>query len=778
MQMLLRWPLLALAAARVAAQTRVSVTLRATTAGEIASDKAAFYYPSSNTSDVLVVGNDGAATGGISVWTVTGTDAVLPEPIFHKTGRTKLVGVLYGLADKDWIVTLAQSDSFLRFFDVDTQNELEEARFKVWGDYSALCGWRSADSGMQYIYIFGKKQVKVYMVHEKDNGLKVLEVSLPVVETCVAVLILQQIQTIAVPIEAEGCAVSSTLQSILYGGDDGNVYTFPAHESIANPKSRVILSGKAQIAGLALYFGVEEEYLFVLYEESITVFNGIFQPVRNIKLDGVEDYALNDIAIYQRVIGTTFAEGALAFAIESDDVTGFALAPLESVVNGLSVNLAFSPRDVTKTNGSLPTCEELSNCHGSGYCVTTQDAPACDCFAGFKGGMCGALSCANNCNQHGTCAGPNICECEEGWSGPTCAFKVAYPKFETEENGKDGDDPAIWISPVSRNLSRIITTIKSKEGAGFAVFDLEGKRLQQFAAGEPNNVDILYGFPLGDHITDLVYAACREDNTLCFAELTNNGTLVDVPGSGQATPNGYTVYGSCTYHSPITDKFFVFVNAKDATYLQYEVSSSKNGTLNTTLVRSFRGGTGGQVEGCVTDEPNGWLLLGEEPYGLWRYSAEPPADHKAGEPDENAVGYLIDSVEGNLYADVEGVTLVYGSSNTTGFILVSCQGMSAYNVYRRFPPHEFVGQFTIQTTPDGRIDRVTNTDGIAAVGTALNEDFPRGLVVTHDDVNEAADQTVSEEAAFKLISLADVLDAALLIEIDTNWDPRAGQKPQ
>jgi 3-phytase len=63
------------------------------------------------------------------------------------------------------------------------------------------------------------------------------------------------------------------------------------------------------------------------------------------------------------------------------------------------------------------------------------------------------------------------------------------------------------------------------------------------------------------------------------------------------------------------------VNNKDAEYLQYELSSTTNGTLKTTLVRKFTGGSGGQVEGCVSDEDQGYLFLGEEPEGLWRYDA-------------------------------------------------------------------------------------------------------------------------------------------------------------
>ena len=123
----------------------------------------------------------------------------------------------------------------------------------------------------------------------------------------------------------------------------------------------------------------------------------------------------------------------------------------------------------------------------------------------------------------------------------------------------------------------------------------------------------------------------------------------------------------------------------------------------------------------MSDEPNGWVLIGEEPYGLWKYGAEPD--------DDVSSGVLIDSIDGGMYADVEGVTLVEGASTGDGFILVSQQGVSAYNVYQRAPPHAFVETFTIHANLEKGIDAVTNTDGITAIGTSLGSSFPKWLVV-------------------------------------------------
>ena len=191
------------------------------------------------------------------------------------------------------------------------------------------------------------------------------------------------------------------------------------------------------------------------------------------------------------------------------------------------------------------------------------------------------------------------------------------------------------------------------------------------------------------------------------------------------------------------------MNNKDAEYLQYELTSTANSTLETSLVRRFIGGSGGQVEGCVTDEENGFLFLGEEPEGLWRYDAE---------PNGSTDGIQIAKVgDGTLFADVEGVTLVPAKNSSDGFIFVSSQGRSAYVVYERAPPHDYVMTFTVVDNKKIGVDHVSNTDGIAVVGNRLNNDFPRGLFVTHDDANELVGGGTAEQASFKLVSLEDIL---------------------
>lgn len=235
---------------------------------------------------------------------------------------------------------------------------------------------------------------------------------------------------------------------------------------------------------------------------------------------------------------------------------------------------------------------------------------------------------------------------------------------------------------------------------------------------------------------------------------SNLTSLIDLPVKPK-----FKVYGSCIYRSAPTHKQYIFVNSKTSDYLQYELLPS----LEITLVREFKGGSGGQVEGCVGDDQNGFVFIGEEPYGLWRYFAE---------PDAGNAHRLVDYIKGHLTADVEGVTLINGKTKEQGLIVVSCQGVSAYNIYKRGGNHDFVGTFTIGA---GKVDKVTNTDGVAGVGTNLGlKGFTKGALVVHDDVNSAPDGSREAGASFKLIGLEEILSTfGIFDEVDPDWDPRA-----
>lgn len=160
----------------------------------------------------------------------------------------------------------------------------------------------------------------------------------------------------------------------------------------------------------------------------------------------------------------------------------------------------------------LPKCSKVDDCSNAGYC-TSKDT--CSCYAGSIGKSCAQIACTNNCSGNGKCVGPNTCECRAPYTGPSCAVLSVTAKYETEASGADGDDPAIWITAENdKTKSRIVTTTKSEADPGLSVFDLRGKKLQFISAPEPNNVDVIYNFPLGNGKIDLAYAGCRGNNTL------------------------------------------------------------------------------------------------------------------------------------------------------------------------------------------------------------------------------------------------------------------------
>uniref|UniRef100_L2GAU9 3-phytase n=1 Tax=Colletotrichum fructicola (strain Nara gc5) TaxID=1213859 RepID=L2GAU9_COLFN len=709
----------------------LELNVTALTGGELEADWTNVYYSKSNP---LLLGNDGgAATGGVHAWDLN-SDSPLAEVKTLVTGRTKLVTTVYNVTDnRDLAITIAMPDSVIRVFDVPSFTEIESAQTTLLGDWSALCSWRSKSLN-DYIFLFGKGKAVEYLVRKGKTDIELVE-----------------IRNITMSTEFSGCAVShSQSKMILSADDDKDVYVFELTESTTNPEVTKIGEAEEDVTGVAVYASsasnsTGQEYLFVAQENAVAVYEYPFKLLGTIKLTGLEDIEVQGLSIYQGAT-SKYPSGALAFAIEADDVAGFGFMSLDGALTelGISVNKEYDPR--------------------------TQTALGCACFAGFTGDKCDAFQCTDNCSGRGECVGPNQCKCQDGWGGLHCSFLLVQPSYETDQNGADGDDPAIWISPEGADKSLIITTTKSTQGAGLGVFDLTGKLLQTIYAAEPNNVDMIYNFQAGNRTIDLAFAACRDDDTLCLFEMTSNGTLKNIAGGVQPVVEDYKVYGSCVYRSPKTGKQYLFVNEKSARYLQYELTSTPNGTLQTALVRDFQGGSGGQVEGCVTDEENGWIFLGEEPSALWRYDAE---------PDSTEPGLRIAYVgDGHTYADVEGVTLVYGVTKDQGYVLVSNQGVSSYNVYRRAAPHEYVTTFTITKSADGQVDAVSNTDGITAVGTQLNKDFPHGLVVVHDDANQFPNGSTSTEASFKLVSLEKILGAEalkslnLLDDVDANWDPR------
>lgn len=318
-------------------------------------------------------------------------------------------------------------------------------------------------------------------------------------------------QTFDVPTEFAGCAVSHREAKMLLTPDDGtDLYALDMLESTDTPNIEVIGESSGTLTGISVYSSIHTDYIFAAQTNVVAVYDFSWNQMGSFDITGLEDVEIQGLSIHQAST-EKFSKGVFSFALEAEDFQGFGLSSLEGVLGELEIepNTRYHPGSGHGCRRHNPINE---TCSLMGFFKKSD--MTCDCFAGTAGDECDSFTCIDDCSAHGTCIGPNTCECDPGWGGLHCSFLLVQPLHETEANGADGDDPAIWVSSKSPELSRIITTTKTDQGAGLGVFDLSGKELQVHYSEQPNNVDIIYGFQAGNRTVDLAYAACRGDNTL------------------------------------------------------------------------------------------------------------------------------------------------------------------------------------------------------------------------------------------------------------------------
>ena len=326
-----------------------------------------------------------------------------------------------------------------------------------------------------------------------------------------------------------------------------------------------------------------------------------------------------------------------------------------------------------------------------------------------------------------------------GLSPYATAETQAFPTGGTFDGGDVADDSAIWVNPADPAHSAVIADNKDPTTGGIAVFDLAGKLVQFRPDGQIGNVDLRQGFPLGGRSVVLVGANNRSNNTIGFWTLdpaTRQLTPVAAPDISTLSPN----YGFCMYRSPSSGKVYAFVSQAGGGQLeQYELFDN-GGRVDASKVRALD--VGSQSEGCVADDDLGYLYVGEEDIGIWKYDAEPTT---------GATRIQVDRVGGGrLVADVEGLTLAYGA-NGTGYLLASSQGDSTIAVYARTGGNPFVKRFSIAA--NGGIDAVSDTDGIDVTSANAGPGFARGLLVAHDAANSGA-----STSNLKYVPLEQILD--------------------
>ncbi len=354
--------------------------------------------------------------------------------------------------------------------------------------------------------------------------------------------------------------------------------------------------------------------------------------------------------------------------------------------------------------------------------------------------------------------------------------------------GSDSDDPAIYVHPENVEQSLVIATLKN---GGLAVYDLDGQEIQKIAPDNIryNNVDLVYGFNLDGEIIDLAVVSDRRNDTLVvfkidpttqqLTDITSPNILETIFGvdDGEAT-----AYGLATYTSPVTGNVYTFVSQADGNQIaQLELTSDGQGNVTAEIIRTLSvpipdGGEvdDAQVEGMVVDRELGYLYVGQEEFGIWKFYAE---------PDSSNTGTIVDTVkeinpDSNLTTDVEGLTIYYGEDGK-GYLLASSQGDSSFAVYDRQGSNTYLDSFVIGE--NNGVDGVEESDGADIINVALGDKFPKGLLVVHDGSNE--DATVFQDPEdgeiqnfntnFKYINLEDLNETLPFFKLDTEgYDPR------
>jgi 3-phytase len=323
------------------------------------------------------------------------------------------------------------------------------------------------------------------------------------------------------------------------------------------------------------------------------------------------------------------------------------------------------------------------------------------------------------------------------------AVAIIAPQAQTEPMARQGDaadDPAIWLSSDPAN-ARILGTNKKQ---GLLVYDLQGKQTQLLEVGRLNNVDVRQGISLGGSKVDLAVATQRDDNSMMLFTINASG---DVAEAGRFPTGLKSIYGMCLYQ-PAGGGVQAFINDKDGTFQQYSIGLSGN-KFTATLLRSFKVAT--QPEGCVADDANARLFLGEETRGIWTTSAD------AAKPDALT---MVLPVGQHLTADVEGMAIYRqpGAKPDTGYLIVSSQGDSSYVVLDAQAPYKVRGRFKVGFNLPAGIDGTSETDGLDVTSANLGGPYAQGMLVIQDGYKRLPDGPQN----FKYVAWGDVAKALKL----------------
>ena len=339
---------------------------------------------------------------------------------------------------------------------------------------------------------------------------------------------------------------------------------------------------------------------------------------------------------------------------------------------------------------------------------------------------------------------------------PTVPISSVTARVETDPVAGErdaADDMAIWVNPWDRTQSLVIGTDNAADA--LEVYDLAGHRLQRIPDrnGSVNNVDLRYGFPLGDQYVDIVVSGGSDVAVYKIDPFTRQ--LVDI--TARTITAAHQAEGVCLYRSPFTATFYVFTQAYNGNVEQLELFDNGAGLVD---ARSVRGPwdvhpepvkvEDGEIEACTVDDVTAAYYVVEQDVGVWRYGAEPTASTL--QRTLVLSSYLVN--DGFLVPDIEGIAVIHDDFGS--FLLASSQGESAFGVYRLdllTAPYQMLRKFRVST--GSHTDGCTVTDGIDATARWLGPEFPHGLFVCQDNTNTRPDLEGNQN--FKYVPLDSII---------------------
>lgn len=306
------------------------------------------------------------------------------------------------------------------------------------------------------------------------------------------------------------------------------------------------------------------------------------------------------------------------------------------------------------------------------------------------------------------------------------AENAVQPTIITEPTPHDTDDPAIWINPSDASKSLVIGTDK-EVGGGVYVYDLDGKIVNQFTdMDRPNNVDVAYGFKLGNQLIDIAVVTERNQNRLRIFSMPD---LKPLDGGGIPMYEGETeedfrdVMGVALYtqkRDSLDAKIYAVVGRKAGpkeNYLwQYELLDNGNGTITAEKVRAFGAYSGlKEIEAIAVDNELGYVYYSDEKAGVRKYYADPAKGN------EELAFFATEDAK----RDHEGIA-IYKRNDGTGYVLISDQQANNFLVYPRegtagqAHQHELITKIPVSTI---------ECDGADVTAVDLGPNFSNGMFV-------------------------------------------------